>query len=178
MVLAVELRPEESRRSRQNLVGPLEFSDLLLEILDPRRRRSADPGNVPVIDVGLAHPRTAPTRSRTRVGERPSARSRDRCPTPQTPSAPQTPSPPGCTSASSASVAAVPSAWLHPRFQVRSLHHFQGDSVMGVLQRFGDRREGLKRLHQLHHLQASSDCALRQDHQAQSDIVFVRKLGN
>ena len=46
--------------------------------------------------------------------------------------------------------------------------------VMGVLQRFGNRREGLKRLHQLHHFQASSDCALRQDHQAQSDIVFVR----
>ena len=33
--------------------------------------------------------------------------------------------------------------------------------VMGVLQRFGNRREGLKRLHQLHHFQASSDCALR-----------------
>jgi hypothetical protein len=49
-----------------------------------------------------------------------------------------------------------------------------GRPVMGVLQRFGDRREGLKRLHQLHHFKASSDSALRQDHQAHSDIVFVR----
>src|SRR5271168_5319189 len=56
LVLAVELRPEETRRSLQNLVGPLEFSVLLLENLDPLRLGRTDTGRIPVVDVGLAHP--------------------------------------------------------------------------------------------------------------------------
>jgi Protein of unknown function (DUF1214) len=56
LVLAVERRPEETRRSFQNLVGALEFSVLLLEISDPLRLRRGDPRGIPVVDIGLTHP--------------------------------------------------------------------------------------------------------------------------
>ena len=55
-MLAVELRPEETRRSFHNFVGTLEFSDLLLKIPDPLRFRSRHNGRVAVVDVGLTHP--------------------------------------------------------------------------------------------------------------------------
>lgn len=57
-MLAVELRPEETGSSFQNLVGPLEFSDLLLELFDLLRLGGRYSGFVTVVDVGLADPRT------------------------------------------------------------------------------------------------------------------------
>ena len=56
LVLAVELRPEETGRSFQNFVGALEFSVLLLQVFDPLRLGSRHSGRVAVVDVGLAHP--------------------------------------------------------------------------------------------------------------------------
>lgn len=55
LVLAVELRAEETGRSLQNLVRPFEFSHLLLKLFDPRRLRSGHSGGIPVVDIGLPH---------------------------------------------------------------------------------------------------------------------------
>jgi hypothetical protein len=47
LVLAVELRPEETGRSLHNFVGPLQFSDFLLKIPDPLRLPVDTPGAYP-----------------------------------------------------------------------------------------------------------------------------------
>ena len=48
-MLAVELRPEETGRSFQYLVGALEFSVLLLKLFDPDRLHDGHTRRVPVI---------------------------------------------------------------------------------------------------------------------------------
>jgi hypothetical protein len=64
--------------------------------------------------------------------------------------------------------------WHHLASRLRHPRHSHSDRwrnrlklagpVMVVLQRFGDRREGLEHLRQLHYFQASSECAVRRYH--------------
>ncbi len=56
-MLAVELRPEERRRTLEDLVSTLKFSDLLLKLLDPLRLRRTHARRESLIHIGLPHPR-------------------------------------------------------------------------------------------------------------------------
>ena len=56
-MLAALLRPEERRRTLQYLVGALQFSDFLLELLDPIGLGGAHSHSQTVIDIGLLDPR-------------------------------------------------------------------------------------------------------------------------
>jgi hypothetical protein len=53
---AVELRPEESRRGPQDLVGPAELAVLALERLQALTPFRGEPGASPAVDLGLADP--------------------------------------------------------------------------------------------------------------------------
>ena len=55
-MLAVELRPEETRGPLQDLVGSFELTILLLECSHTRRVARADPPHVTFVDVSLANP--------------------------------------------------------------------------------------------------------------------------
>lgn len=55
-MLAVELRPEETRSPLQDLVRPTQLTDLLLKLLHPTSLRRAHSGNVTIVDIGLLDP--------------------------------------------------------------------------------------------------------------------------
>jgi hypothetical protein len=61
-MLAVELRPEETRGPFQDLIRPSQLTNLLLELTDPRCLAGGDTGLMAVVDVGLVpHNRTDST---------------------------------------------------------------------------------------------------------------------
>lgn len=55
-MLAVGLRPEETRRPLQDLVRPTQLTNLLLQLTHPPRFRGARPGDMAVINVSRLNP--------------------------------------------------------------------------------------------------------------------------
>src|SRR5438105_10422954 len=53
---AVELRPEESRRRLEDLIGPPQLEVLALQLLDPLALLGREPVALAAVDLGLAPP--------------------------------------------------------------------------------------------------------------------------
>ena len=55
-MLAVELRPEETRGPLEDLVGPAELAVFLLQLTRPSALARGHPRRATIVDVGLPHP--------------------------------------------------------------------------------------------------------------------------
>lgn len=56
-MLAVELRPEETRGAFEDFIRPPQLTVLLLELTHPPGLRSTYPGALAIINIRLPHPR-------------------------------------------------------------------------------------------------------------------------